>query len=577
MRKITFCCLAWASQSAWAAADTLLVFDASGSMWGQIDGVTKIEIARAAVGTISQGFAPDQTVGLMAYGHRRKGDCADIEILVEPAPGSAGAIAAAVNQLQPKGKTPLSQAVVQAAEALKYTENQATVVLITDGVETCEQDPCAVATELAQLGVDFTAHVVGFGLSAEQGKQLSCMADITGGRYLPAADAESLNQALQEVVLATEEPDIVVELPTAQVNPPTEPVVIGGGFAVEWSGPGGELDYLDVVPAGDERVYGELAYQWANTGSPASLRAPGQAGEYAVRYIWQGPKQKHILATAPLHVTDSDVSLVAPAQVEAASSFQVEWQGPNRSGDYVDLVKQGDDRPYGELSFFYTRDGSPGRLHVPAAAGIYDVRYVMEAPDGRKILHRIPVEVKPTEVTLAFQPAAEVVEKITVHWTGPNNQDGYIDVVKQGYKHTYGELSYFYLRDNPESGELVMPVEPGDYQVRFVMVGAGGRQVMASEPITVTPVPATLKLPQSAAAGSTIQVQWTGPNRQGDYVDLMPSDRNTLYGEITYFYTDQNPEQGSLTMPEKAGQYKVRYVLQGRTRRVLAEQIITVE
>jgi Ca-activated chloride channel family protein len=577
MKKTTFCCLAWATSAAWANPDTMLVFDASGSMWGQIDGVTKIEIAREAVSTISQGFAADQTVGLMAYGHRRKGDCADIETLVEPAQGSAQAIAAQVKQLQPKGKTPLSDAVVLAAETMKYTENQATVVLITDGVETCDRDPCAIAAELEQLGVDFTAHVVGFGLSADQGKQLSCVADITGGRYIPAADAQSLNQALEQVVLTTEEPVAAVALPTAEVQSPSQPVVIGGGFAVEWTGPAGELDYIDVVPVGDDRVYGELAYQWAHTGSPAQLRAPGQVGEYELRYIWHGPKQKHILARTPMQVVDSDVSLLAPAQVDAASSFQVEWRGPNRSGDYVDLVKHGDDRTYGELSYFYTNVGSPGSLSVPAAAGMYDVRYVMEAPDGRKILHRVPVEVKPTDVTLAFQPQAEVADKINVHWTGPNNPDGYIDVVKQGYTHTYGEISYFYLRDNPDSGELLMPVEPGEYQVRFVMQGAGARQVMASEPITVTAVPAVLELPSTAPAGSTIQVRWTGPNRQGDYVDLMPVDKNTLYGEITYFYTAQNPEQGSLTLPEQAGQYKVRYVLQGRKRLVLAEQTITVQ
>ncbi|WP_223786828.1 vWA domain-containing protein [Marinicella meishanensis] len=577
MKKITFCCLAMATPAVWANPDTILVFDASGSMWGQIDGVTKIEIARDAVSTISQGFAAEQTVGLMAYGHRRKGDCADIETLVEPAAGTAQAIAAQVQQLQPKGKTPLSQAVVMAADSLKYTENQATVVLITDGVETCDRDPCAVAAELEQLGVDFTAHVVGFGLSADQGKQLSCMADITGGRYLPAADAQSLNQALQQVVLAAEEPVATVELPTAEVLSPSEPVVIGAGFAVKWTGPAGEQDYIDVVPVGDDRVYGELAYQWANTGSPAQLRAPGQVGEYELRYIWQGPKQKHILARAPMQVVDSDVSLLAPAKVAAASAFEVTWQGPNRNGDYVDLVKRGDQRTYGELGYFYTNVGPTGTINAPAAPGKYDVRYVMEAPDGRQILHRIPVEVEASAVTLAFQPQAEVAAKITVNWSGPNNAGGYIDVVKQGYTHTYGEISYFYLEHNPESGELLMPVEPGEYQIRFVMQGSKDRQVLASEPITVTAVPAILALPGTAAPGSTIQVQWTGPNRQGDYVDLMPADRHTLYGEITYFYTEQNPGQGQLTMPEQAGQYKVRYVLQGRKRLVLAEQTITVQ
>ena len=81
------------------------------------------------------------------------------------------------------GKTPLSAAVKQAAEALKYTEDKATVILITDGLETCEADPCALGKELEQSGVDFTAHVVGFGLTAEEGKQVACLAENTGGKY----------------------------------------------------------------------------------------------------------------------------------------------------------------------------------------------------------------------------------------------------------------------------------------------------------------------------------------------------------------------------------------------------------
>ena len=106
----------------------------------------------------------------MAYGHREKGSCEDIELVVPPARASAGAITAAADGLKFLGKTPLSAAVRQAAESLKYTEDKATVILITDGVETCNADPCAVGTELEQAGIDFTAHVVGFGLTAEAGQ-----------------------------------------------------------------------------------------------------------------------------------------------------------------------------------------------------------------------------------------------------------------------------------------------------------------------------------------------------------------------------------------------------------------------
>ena len=63
---------------------SMLVLDASGSMWGQIQGRSKIEIAREAVGTMLKTWPRKQQIGLMAYGHRSKGDCADIEMLKAP-------------------------------------------------------------------------------------------------------------------------------------------------------------------------------------------------------------------------------------------------------------------------------------------------------------------------------------------------------------------------------------------------------------------------------------------------------------------------------------------------------------
>ena len=64
-----------------AAADenVMVVFDGSNSMWGQIDGVAKIEIARGVMENLLGDWVDDRQVGLMAYGHRQRGDCSDIE------------------------------------------------------------------------------------------------------------------------------------------------------------------------------------------------------------------------------------------------------------------------------------------------------------------------------------------------------------------------------------------------------------------------------------------------------------------------------------------------------------------
>jgi Ca-activated chloride channel family protein len=194
------------ASASFAADKAIIVLDASGSMWGQIDGKAKLEIARETLKTVLATVPADLELGLMAYGHREKGACDDIELLVPPAASTAEAISLAADNLKFLGKTPLSDAVRQAAEALRYTEDKATVILITDGLETCNADPCAVGTELEQSGVDFTAHVVGFGLTAEEGRQVACLAENTGGEYIQADDAAGLTDALTETVVAEPEP-----------------------------------------------------------------------------------------------------------------------------------------------------------------------------------------------------------------------------------------------------------------------------------------------------------------------------------------------------------------------------------
>ncbi|MBN9029127.1 MAG: hypothetical protein BGO05_27715 [Rhizobiales bacterium 63-7] len=190
-----------------AAEQSMIILDASGSMWAKISGKTKIAIARETLSTVLKSVPQTTALGLMVYGHREKGSCADIELAIPPAVGTEAAIAKFVNGVNPKGKTPLAASVRAAAEALKYTEDKATIILITDGLETCDADPCALATELKQQGVDFTVHVVGFGLTQEEGKQVACLAENTGGHYFPAADADELSKALAATVSAPPAPE----------------------------------------------------------------------------------------------------------------------------------------------------------------------------------------------------------------------------------------------------------------------------------------------------------------------------------------------------------------------------------
>ncbi len=195
-------------------ADTILVLDASGSMWGLVDGQSKISAARQAVDAILSKWNPADRLGVMVYGHRSKGDCKDIELMVPVSKFDAAKVKAAIDGINPKGKTPISDSLRAAAEALHSTENKANVILVSDGIETCAPDPCAAAAELKKAGIGFTAHVIGLDVADPAAKsQLQCIARVTGGVYLDASNASSLTGALTKAVAATQGTKVASEAP----------------------------------------------------------------------------------------------------------------------------------------------------------------------------------------------------------------------------------------------------------------------------------------------------------------------------------------------------------------------------
>lgn len=186
-----------------SGAKVFLVLDASGSMWGRAGNQTKIEAARETIRTLLRDWRPQDQLGLVTYGHRRKGDCGDIEILKPVGPVDATALMAQVNGISPKGMTPMTASVKMAAEQLKASEGLTSVILVSDGVETCKADPCAVAAELKKADVKLVVHTVGFDIQDRQAaKQLECMAAATGGLALSAGNAGELGKAIGQAVEA---------------------------------------------------------------------------------------------------------------------------------------------------------------------------------------------------------------------------------------------------------------------------------------------------------------------------------------------------------------------------------------
>ena len=195
----------------------VIIFDASGSMWGQINGVTKIEIARDALKNVVKEWNPNVELGLTVYGHRSKGDCDDIETVIPVGKIDKDKVISTVMDIKPKGKTPISRSLRKVAEEIKYTEEKATIILISDGKETCDPDPCGTAKELEKQGIDFVVHVIGFNVDKKTAEELGCIAGATGGEYFSAKNAAALNEAMKviakkvEVVESKPEPKPVVK------------------------------------------------------------------------------------------------------------------------------------------------------------------------------------------------------------------------------------------------------------------------------------------------------------------------------------------------------------------------------
>jgi hypothetical protein len=193
--------------------DVMLIVDFSQSMWNEVDGRRKHETAADAtqvlLDTLNKFSAESgitRPVGLMLYGHRTpaaRKNCSDIEIVVPPRPVSDAAhrnqIMGVVRRTQPRGMTPIGASLRQAAEALKYRERPVTLILVSDGIESCNADPCAEARRLHEQGVRLVAHVVGYAVKSEEFEKLKCIADATHGLATLAPRAADLDAGLRDV------------------------------------------------------------------------------------------------------------------------------------------------------------------------------------------------------------------------------------------------------------------------------------------------------------------------------------------------------------------------------------------
>ena len=182
-----------------ARANVLFILDGSGSIWGQLDNVEKIVIAKEQLSELIKELPKNVNIGLIVYVHCSRGDCHDIELLTPLGAGNRATILKQIQAIHLKDQTPITRSIELAAKQLETLEQETEIVLVSDGEETCESDPCDYTRTLKEKGLAFTMHVVGFDVNAEQQAQLECIAKAGGGRYFTAQNALQLKEAFTAV------------------------------------------------------------------------------------------------------------------------------------------------------------------------------------------------------------------------------------------------------------------------------------------------------------------------------------------------------------------------------------------
>jgi len=189
--------------------ELLFILDVSGSMNGILEGGLLIDWAKKAIIGAVSTLPEDAEIGLRAYGHRveqkvKAASCIDSELLVPIGRGNGSLVTAAVHGLKPKGWTPIAYSLEQAASDFGMrTERLHTIILVSDGEETCGGDPLAAARSLIDKGFRIKIFTIGFNVDAAARNQLQSLATEFGGTYTDVRSGARLQDALVDLTQKT--------------------------------------------------------------------------------------------------------------------------------------------------------------------------------------------------------------------------------------------------------------------------------------------------------------------------------------------------------------------------------------
>jgi Ca-activated chloride channel family protein len=179
----------------------VFVVDGSGSMWGGLgtDKRPKIEMVREALRALLPSLRREARVGLASFGHRRRGNCGDAEVIVPPDANAQERLAVPVDKMNAMGKGPLVLTLREAANAIAGA-TPASVILIADDIDNCGQDVCTAMNGILAASPNLVVHTIALGFDQPRLAHISCIARMTGGKLWDAQDGAGFASALDQAV-----------------------------------------------------------------------------------------------------------------------------------------------------------------------------------------------------------------------------------------------------------------------------------------------------------------------------------------------------------------------------------------
>ncbi|WP_155922202.1 vWA domain-containing protein [Bacillus sp. EB01] len=173
--------------------NVVLVIDSSGSMKAKVGGEAKMALAKKSIEDLAKELPENVNVSLIAFGHKGTGSdadkqksCSAVETMYPLKAYEGAEFANSLKKFNAMGWTPLASSIALANEQLSKEKDENTenfIYVVSDGIETCDGDPVAVAKKAVEDNTNVKINIIGFDVDSEADKQLKQVAEAGGGEY----------------------------------------------------------------------------------------------------------------------------------------------------------------------------------------------------------------------------------------------------------------------------------------------------------------------------------------------------------------------------------------------------------